>query len=79
MALQPYTREAIRYGLSFNWISVGNSGGIHCIAKQTLINSAIRKLEGDAKECVSRARFLGKWFNTMASIETTMALWGIRP
>lgn len=78
MALQSHTREAIRFGLVFNWIDVGESGGISCAAPTTLINRAIHSLEGDAKECVSRTRFLGKWFSTMASTETTMALWGIR-
>lgn len=79
MALQPYTREAMRYGLSFNWIAMGDKGGIRCVAPNALINRAIRSLDGDAQECVSRARFLGKWFGTTASTETTMALWGIRP
>lgn len=79
MALQPYTREAMRYGLAFDWIAMGDSGVIRCVALNTLINRAIRSLGGDAQDCVSRARFLGKWFGTTASTETTMALWGIRP
>ena len=79
MALQPYTREALRYGLAFDWIAIGDSGVIRCVAPNRLTNRAIRSLGGDAQECVSRAHFLGKWFGTTASTETTMALWGIRP
>ena len=79
MALQPHTREAIHYGLAFAWAAIGDSGGISCIAPRARINHAIRSLNGDAQECVSRARLLGKWFDKMASVETTMVLWGIRP
>lgn len=79
MALQPHTREAMRYGLAFDWIAMGDSGVIRCVAPDALINRAVRSLGGDARDCVSRARFLGKWLGTTASTETTMALWGIRP
>jgi len=79
MALQPHTREAMRYGLAFDWIAMGDSGVIRCVVPDALINRAVRSLDGDARDCVSRARFLGKWLGTTASTETTMALWGIRP
>lgn len=78
MALQPHSREAIRYGLSYGWLSIGDTGGIRCVVKDTQIDRAIRSLDGDAQHCVSRSRFLGRWFAT-ASSETIMTLWGIRP
>ena len=79
MALRPHTREALYYGLAFDWIAMGDLGVIRCVAPAALINRAVGSLDGDARDCVSRARFLGKWFGAAASTETTMALWGIRP
>ena len=79
MNLKPHTREALRYGLVSNWMAIGDSGLIQCLVSGNLINKAIKSLNGDAKECVSRARFLGKWFGVSAQTETLMALWGIRP
>lgn len=79
MALKPHTREALRYGLVYDWMAMGDSGLIRCVVTRSQINHAIRSLNGDAQECVSRARFLGKWFSTSATTETLMALWGIRP
>jgi len=79
MALKPHTREALRYGLVFDWMAMGDSGLIRCVVTGNQINRAIRSLDGDAQECISRARFLGKWLCTSASTETLMALWGIRP
>lgn len=79
MSLTPHTREALRFGLAFHWMAIGDSGLIKCVIPDRRINRAIRSLDGDAKECVSRAHFLGKWFGTSISAETLMALWGIRP
>jgi hypothetical protein len=77
--LRAYTREALQYGLTFEWIAMGDSGDIRCATTNAVVNRAIRLLDGDAQECVSRARFLGKWFGSGISTATTMALWGIRP
>lgn len=79
MALKTHTREALRYGLVFDWVAMGDLGHIRCVVTSNRINRAIRSLDGDAQECVSRARFLGKWFGTSTSTETLMAFWGIRP
>lgn len=79
MALKPHTREALRHGLDFDWIVMCESGHIRCMVTNNRINRAVRLLNGDAQECVSRGRFLGKWFGTIASTKTLMAFWGIRP
>ncbi len=78
MALRPFTREALRYGLASDWFCVGDLGGIRCVAPDASLTGAIR-IGGEVSDCVSRARFLGKWFAIAASTETTLALWGIRP
>lgn len=78
MALRPYTREALRYGLGVGWIKVDRSGGLSAAA-DILVRQSIRSLNGEARECVTRAKFLGRWLGRSPSTETTMALWGIRP
>ena len=79
MALQPHTREAIRYGISFEWITVHRVGRIRCLASESSYRNALRLLDGDARDCLVRGRFLGKWLGGGASTATTMALWGVRP
>lgn len=79
MALQPHTREAIRYGLGIGWITVDRPGGIRRVASDSLLRRGNRLLDGEARDCMSRARFLGKWLGKAASTETTMSLWGICP
>jgi len=79
MALRPHTREAIAYGLAFDWMSVDDSGSILPVVRSSAITRAISSSNGDARECASKARFVGRWIGTVSSTETLMALWGIRP
>ncbi len=78
-ALKPHTREALNYGMLFKWIAIGELGHIQCIIPSNQITRIIRSLDGDANDCVSRSRFLGKWFGLIPTSETIMAFWGIRP
>ena len=79
MSLKPHTREAINHGLLYGWLAFGEGGALQPAVSNTVVNRALRNLEGEARECVLRARFLGKWFASGGLAETTMALWGIRP
>ena len=79
MALRAHTREAVRFGLEFDWMTVVSSGDLQRATSNAVIGRATRSLRGDARDCVSRARFLGKWLASAGSTATVMALWGVRP
>lgn len=79
MSLRPHTREAINYGLLFNWLALGDNGGLLPVASNNLINHALRLHENEARDCVLHAKFLGKWLASVGSTATSMALWGVRP
>lgn len=79
LSLKPHTKEALLFGLFHNWI-VTRSGGLFQTTKtEADINKAIRKLTNEARECVMRARFLGKWFASAGAAQTVMSFWGVRP
>lgn len=79
ISLKPHTREAIHFGLLMKWI-VPEAGGIfQTDLGDSEINRISSYLTNEARECVMRSRFLGKWFALAGSLHTTMALWGIRP
>lgn len=74
--MRQYTREALIFGSIYNWLTFQEKGNV-----KPLINAdkTFKKLQDEARECVSRAGFLGKWFALAGSAETVMTLWGIRP
>jgi len=79
ISLKPYTREAILFALLHNWLSIDTKGRLQTLITNRDINYFLAKLTDDARECVKRSRFIGKWFAAAGSVQTVMALWGIRP
>jgi hypothetical protein len=79
ISLKPYTREAIIFGLIQHWLEVRDGGKLRPVVGDTDADRFVRKLNDEAKECVRRARFVGRWFASAGSSQTVMALWGIRP
>ena len=79
VSLKPHTREGISFGILLDWL-VPRSGGLLATARgDSGVNRAVRRLTGEARECVMRARFVGRWFAAAGSTHTIMTFWGIRP
>ena len=79
IALKPYVNEALLFGLQNNILLVSVDGGLDTQLGLKDVDGYIRNLTGNARECVNKAKFLGRWFAKIGSPETLMALWGIRP
>lgn len=79
IALKPYTREAILFGMLHDWLTLGEGCRLQTNLDDKNINLISKKLKDEAKECVKKARFVGQWFASAGSAQTVMALWGIVP
>lgn len=79
IALKPYTREAILFGMLHHWLTLGDGGKLQTNLDDIYIDLITKKLKNEAKECVNKARFVGRWFASAGSAQTVMALWGIIP
>jgi len=79
ISLKSHTYEAIHFGILMDWIFPVADGLLQTTMNGRDINRAIRTLTDEARECVMRARFLGKWFAESGPDYTVMAFWGIRP
>lgn len=78
LSLKPHTREAIRFGLLYGEISLCQGWLAQTIIKESDLNRILRNFDNEAKDCISRAKFVGKWLALAGSPQTVMALWGIR-
>lgn len=78
IAVRPHTREAILFGTTHGWLTM--SGGLLApTINELVINKSTQSLETEARECLRRAAFVGKWFARAGNAATVMALWGVRP
>ncbi len=77
-SLKPFVGEAIIFGTRYNWLSIQN-GFIKSSLSDTRIKGFLSKTQGEARECVMRARLVGRWMAAAGPAETVMGLWEIRP
>lgn len=79
-SLAPITREAILFGTQHETIAMTVSGGIAVGSRR---QSATERRTGlftdEARDCVDRAGFLGRWFAAAGTPSTIFSAWGIAP
>ncbi|WP_420029666.1 three component ABC system middle component [Rhodovulum sulfidophilum] len=56
-----------------------NHERIHASPRPRTIASFERKTTDEVKDCLKRARFVGRWFAGAGQSGTVMALWGVSP
>jgi len=79
VSLKPHTQEALQFGMLVDWIVLRDGGFLGTTLSESDVNRSILKLADEARKCVMRARFLGKWFASAGATHTVMAFWGVRP
>jgi hypothetical protein len=79
-SLRPITREAILFGTQNETLTLTESGGIAVGAKrQTATDRRTGLFTDEARECVDRAGFLGRWFAAAGTTAAIYAAWGVSP
>lgn len=77
-SLRPLVGESILFGYQYNWLSI-QSGYITSTLSDKRVRGFLQKTQGEARECIMRARLVGKWFAASGPAETVLGLWEIRP
>jgi hypothetical protein len=78
--LRDVTREAILFAAQREFLAVEADGGLSPGPKR---KTATERRTGlftvEARECVDRAGFLGRWFAAAGTTPTIFAAWGVAP
>lgn len=79
-SLRPITREAILFGALHETLAIVESGSI-AIGTRRLTATERRTglFTDEARECVERAGFIGRWFAAAGTVATIYSAWGIAP
>jgi len=79
-SLRPITREAILFGIQNETLALDESGGLRVGPKrQRATERRTGLFTEEARECVERAGFLGRWFAAAGTTATIYAAWGLMP
>lgn len=78
LGLRPFTGIAIRFGLAHGVLQ--SSDGLLGAGQLRRRTRSISAVETDEiEECLSSARFLGRWFARQPDAATLLAWWGLAP
>ena len=79
-SLRSITREAILFGTQNETLALTESGCIAVGAKrQTATERRTSLFTDEARECVDRAGFLGRWFAAAGTTAAIYSAWGVTP
>lgn len=79
VALIPFVKEAILFGTTHEWLIFREDAKIGTAFSRRDIRLDAAKIVGEARECIMRAHFVGKWFASAGTAQMVMAFWGVKP
>jgi hypothetical protein len=78
--LRDITREAVMFGVQYQTLTLTDEGDIRVGRRRRLATENRTGLFTDeARECVDRAGFVGRWFAVAGTTATIFAAWGVAP
>jgi Family of unknown function (DUF6521) len=78
-ALSPYVREALLYNLVQERLKLSEQGHLLVGTKTKGFAKYVATATDEVKDCLSKARFVGRWLTSAGNVPTIFALWGVRP
>lgn len=77
--LVPYTKEALTFGGLHGVLTIAHGAIEGNDDSRERVRKSLEDSSDEVRSCAMRAEFVGKWFATTGSVETVMALMGVRP
>lgn len=78
--LRPITREALLFGVQHQTLILTADGSVAVGPKRQSVTERRTSLfTHEARDCVDRAGFLGRWLSTAGTTATIYAAWGVSP
>lgn len=77
-SLVPLVKEGILFGTNGQLIEIASSR-IVAAPRPRSMASFLRQSSDEVSTCMTKAKFVGKWFASSGSYTTVMALWGVAP
>lgn len=76
--LVPVVKAGLLFGCREGLINMDHEG-VYASPRPRTLASFERKTTDEVKDCLKRARFIGRWFAGAGQTGTVMALWGVSP
>jgi Family of unknown function (DUF6521) len=77
-SLVPLVQEGLLFGVNGQLLQVSSSR-IIARSKPSSMNGFLNQASDEVKDCMAKAKFVGRWFASSGDCATIMALWGVAP
>lgn len=77
-SLVPIVKEGILFGVNGHLFSL-NSSQILAARRPRSMARFLRESSEEVRDCMEKAKFVGRWFASSGDCTTVMALWGVMP
>lgn len=77
-SLVPLIKEGVIFGVNGQLLNISSP---RILPGQTQISRAhfLRESSDEVRDCMEKAKFVGRWFASSGDYTTVMALWGVMP
>jgi len=78
ISLVPLVKEGVLFGINGQLLNLSSSR-IVAAPKPRSMARFLRESSDEVRDCVKKAKFVGRWFAASGDYTTVMALWGVMP
>ena len=78
-SLTPFTKEAILFAVTRETLSVSLEGALSFGSTTPNTKKFLASTTDEVRDCLVKAKFVGRWFAKAGTAPTVMALWGVAP
>jgi hypothetical protein len=77
-SLIPIVKEGVLFGVNGQLLSL-DSSQISAAPRPRSMARFLRESSDEVRDCMEKAKFVGRWFASSGDYTTVMALWGVMP
>lgn len=77
-SLIPLVKEGVLFGVNGQLLNLSSSRIVAAPRPRSMARF-LRESSNEVQDCMSKAKFVGKWFASSGDYVTVMALWGVTP
>jgi Family of unknown function (DUF6521) len=77
-SLVPLIKEGVLFGVNGQLLNVSSSR-IAAATRPISMTSFLRDSSDEVRDCITKAKFVGRWFASSGDYVTIMSLWGVAP
>lgn len=79
ISLVPLVKEGVLFGINGQLLNLSSSRIVAAPRPRLIMTRFLRESSDEVRDCMEKAKFVGRWFASSGDYTTVMAHWGVMP